>query len=146
MTPGGALIHLYAKDPTAAIHSTYEIIAKEAVDYEVYLADNFPSRWHYNKTDDAFDRIGDIVLVAKMPKAFRLSRGRRMSAAEHGYDPAIPDMRASFFTHGGPEFRQHKKIDGFENIHVYPLIAKILGLQITEKIDGDVKVLKSILK
>ncbi len=75
----------------------------------------------------------------------KLSRGRRSSAAEHGYDPAIPDMRASFYA-WGPEFKQHKKIDGFENIHVYLLIAKILGLQITEKIDGDVKVLKSILK
>ena len=38
------------------------------------------------------------------------------------------------------------QIGVFENIHVYPLIAKILGLTITEKIDGSLEVLKPILK
>jgi hypothetical protein len=31
-------------------------------------------------------------------------------------------------------------------VHVYPLIAQILGLKITEKIDGSLEVLKPVLK
>ena len=53
-------------------------------------------------------------------------------------------MRATFYA-WGPAFQKNKTIDGFENIHVYPLIAKILGLEITDKIDGKIKVLENIL-
>ena len=143
ITRGGSISHLYAKDPVD-IRPTYEALKKEARDYDVYLAKKLPKRWHYSKKDDVYDRTGDIILVAKMPKAFRFSR-RKMPVAEHGYDPAFPEMRASFYA-WGPAFREHMKIEGFENVHVYPLIAEILGLDITEKIDGRVKVLKPFLK
>jgi hypothetical protein len=55
-------------------------------------------------------------------------------------------MRASFRA-WGPAFKSGKKINGFENIHVYPLVAKILGLTFNEKtIDGRLSVLKHTLK
>ena len=55
-------------------------------------------------------------------------------------------MRASFLA-WGPAFKSGKKINGFENVHVYPLIAKILGLQFDQKtIDGNLSVLKHIIK
>jgi hypothetical protein len=39
------------------------------------------------------------------------------------------------------------KIKGFENIHVYPMIAKILGLRYDQKtIDGNLSILKNTLK
>ena len=44
-------------------------------------------------------------------------------------------------------FKKGKVIDGFENIHIYPIIAKILGLEYDEsKIDGKFMVLKNTLK
>jgi hypothetical protein len=47
----------------------------------------------------------------------------------------------------GPEFKKNVKINGFQNIHVYPLIAHILGLAYDKnEIDGKLKVLKPILK
>ena len=47
----------------------------------------------------------------------------------------------------GPAFKKGMVIDGFENVHVYPLIAKILGLKLDEKkIDGKIDVLQKILK
>jgi hypothetical protein len=54
-------------------------------------------------------------------------------------------MQATFYA-WGPAFKQTYEIGGFENIHVYPLIAEILGLKIEQKIDGKLKVLKKILK
>ena len=38
------------------------------------------------------------------------------------------------------------KIRGFENIHLYPLMAEILGLKISDPVDGKLQVLKPILK
>jgi hypothetical protein len=54
-------------------------------------------------------------------------------------------MHATFMA-WGPAFKQGKKIHSFENVHVYPLVAKILGLSYTEKIDGKLSVLKNILE
>ena len=38
------------------------------------------------------------------------------------------------------------QIGSFSNVSVYPLIAKILGLSITEKIDGSAQTLEGILR
>lgn len=141
---GSALLQLYAKD-ASAIKPTYQALLKEANGYDVYLKENIPKDYHYNNLDDKYNRIGDIVLVAKLPNTFSLS-GRPSSPGKHGFDPRLPEMRASFRA-WGPAFKSGKKIHGFENIHIYPLIAKILGLPFDEKtIDGRLSVLKHTLK
>ena len=141
---GSALLQLYAKD-SAVILPTYNALLKEANGYDVYLKGNTPKDFHYNSIDDRFNRIGDIILVAKLPYTFSLS-GRPSSPGKHGYDPRLPEMRASFLA-WGPAFKSGKKIKGFENVHVYPLIAKILGLQFNDKTtDGKLSVLNHILK
>ena len=45
----------------------------------------------------------------------------------------------------GPNVKKGRKLKPFENIHVYPFVAKILRLRIPE-IDGDRKVLENIYK
>ena len=54
-------------------------------------------------------------------------------------------MKATFLA-WGPAFKNDLIIDEFHNINVYPLVAEILGLKVSEKIDGKLKVLKPILK
>jgi len=138
-----SIVHLYAKN-AKDILPAYYLIKKSAADYHVYLATKLPGRWHYNKKNDRYNRIGDIVLVANAPKVFNLSK-RSLPAATHGYDPAIPQMHATFYA-WGPAFKSNLKIRGFENIHIYPLIAHILQLKITEPVDGSLEVLRPILK
>jgi len=140
---GDVLVHLYAYNEKD-IQPTYTALKKEAVDYDVYLASEVPARWHYGAADDRYQRIGDIILVPHAPKSFSF-RKRRPIPGKHGFDNAIPDMQATFYA-WGPAFKNQLQIDAFENVNVYPLVAHILGLHITEKIDGDLKVLKPILK
>src|SRR5579871_2598774 len=140
---GAALLHLYAKDKKD-IQPTYQALKSEAKDYDVYLASKMPKRWHYSKKDDRYDRIGDIILVPHLPKVFNIGNGH-VPIGEHGFDPAIPEMRASFYA-WGPAFQKHRTIEGFENVNVYPVIAKILGLEVRDKIDGKLKVLHSIIR
>ena len=64
---------------------------------------------------------------------------------EHGYSPAFKDMHAIFYANG-PAFKSGLEIETFQNIHVYPLICKILGLPVPENIDGKLEVLEPILK
>src|SRR5450432_1296841 len=138
-----AIVHIYARDSTDILPS-YKVLKSAAKDYEVYLATNMPARWHYSKKDDRYNRIGDIILVSHPPKVFNLN-GHHLDPATHGFDPALTLMHATFYA-WGPAFKSNYKIKGFENINVYPLIANILQLKITEPVDGNLKVLKAILK
>ena len=140
---GDAMIQLYAKDKKD-IAPTYKALKKEANGrYLVYLKNKMPKRFHYNSKNDKYDRIGDIILIAYPPLAFNFGGGK--SIGRHGFDNDLPDMQATFYA-WGPAFKQKYKIGNFENVHVYPLVAQVLGLQYDFKIDGKLKVLQSILK
>jgi predicted AlkP superfamily pyrophosphatase or phosphodiesterase len=140
---GDALLHLYAKDPSK-IEVAYAALQKDT-SITVYHLDQTPDHWHYKTSDDRYNRLGDLVLVPHLPKVFNIST-RKTSKGKHGFDNHLPDMRASFMA-WGPAFKEGIKIQGFENVHIYPLIAHILGLRFDEQtIDGRLAALKSILK
>jgi predicted AlkP superfamily pyrophosphatase or phosphodiesterase len=138
-----SIVHMYAKNSSAIIPA-YKALKSGAKDYDVYLTTNTPERWHYDKKNDRYNRIGDIILVAHPPRAFKLS-SRNLPAATHGFDPALPDMHASFYA-WGPAFKSNYTFDGFENVHIYPLMAQILQLKITTPIDGKLKIVQPLLK
>ena len=141
---GDALVHLYAKNK-ADVMPTYAALKKNADGYDVYLADEIPTRWNYSRQDDRYGRIGDILLVPRLPRVFNLS-GKSVTPGKHGFDNALFDMHASFYA-WGPAFKNHLHIPSFENIHIYPLIARLLGLDYSENaIDGRAGVLAPILK
>jgi predicted AlkP superfamily pyrophosphatase or phosphodiesterase len=141
---GDALVHLYAKNK-ADVMPTYTALKKSADGYDVYLADEIPTRWNYSRQDDRYGRIGDILLVPRLPRVFSLS-GKSVTPGKHGFDNALFDMHASFYA-WGPAFKNHLHIPSFENIHIYPLVARLLGLDYPETtIDGRPGVLAPILK
>lgn len=139
------LLRVYVKN-TDDVKKVYkELKANKTDDYEVYLDKKLPKYLHFATRDDQYNRIGQILLIPKAPKIF-LFKDQKTSKGKHGYDPKIvPEMKATFFA-WGPEFKNNLVIDEFENINVYPLVAEILGLKITESIDGKLKVLKKIIK
>jgi predicted AlkP superfamily pyrophosphatase or phosphodiesterase len=139
-----ALLHLYAKD-SSKIESTYQALKKET-NFTTYKLDETPAHWHYKKSDDWYNRLGDLILVPNsIHQVFNLGT-RKPTPGKHGFDNKEVSMRASFMA-WGPAFKKGLLIDGFENVHVYPLVAKILDLKVDEqKIDGKLKVLEPILK
>ncbi|MEO6254665.1 MAG: ectonucleotide pyrophosphatase/phosphodiesterase [Ferruginibacter sp.] len=143
MRGGGTSLHLYAKD-AADILPVYEALKKRENLFTVYLREDIPTKWHYNKTDDLFDRIGDIFVAPSYPHVLS-GYTNRISPGAHGFDPAIKKMHASFYA-WGPQIKKGKTIRSFENIHVYPLICQLLGLTYTHKIDGDPAVLEKIIR
>lgn len=68
---------------------------------------------------------------------------KKLSIGEHGFDPQEePDMRATFIA-WGPGIQSGKIIKAFKNTEVYPLAARLLGLQIHEPLDGKGILIKS---
>jgi predicted AlkP superfamily pyrophosphatase or phosphodiesterase len=142
----GVLINVYAKKGyQSAVKDAYSALQKNAKDYSVYLKADVPAKLHYNATDDRYGRIGDIVIIPHYPHLLGLNN-KSTSIGVHGFDPTeVKDMHATFYA-WGPNFKKGLKIPSFENVNVYPIITKILGLNITEKIDGTGSVADAIVK
>jgi predicted AlkP superfamily pyrophosphatase or phosphodiesterase len=106
-----------------------------------YLREDLPEEWHIRENA----RIGDIVVVANEGVLL----GRRgfpsgTSRATHGYAP-MPSMHGIFLA-AGPRIVPGSRISAFENVHIYPLLAEVLRLRPADDIDGDLDVLRSILR
>jgi len=141
----GTFARITAKD-TKDIEPLYHSLRNAKHDnYKIYLAKDFPKRLHFSTREDQSRRIGDIILVPDGAKLL-VDVGRKTSIGKHGYDPCkVPEMKATYIA-WGPAFDTPKVIKPFSNVNVYPLIAKILNLNITQPIDGRLKVLKKTLK
>lgn len=127
------------------IDSIYQSLITDTTRFSVFLKNNLPTRYHY---DAEQERIGDLVIMPKAPFTFgSKSSPYAKGASTHGYDSKFtPEMGAIFYAKGNA-FNKLNKIEPFENIHVYPMIAKILGLEFDpNSIDGNIKVLDPILK
>ncbi|PTT58668.1 ectonucleotide pyrophosphatase/phosphodiesterase [Stenotrophomonas sp. HMWF003] len=103
--------------------------------YDCWTRQTLPARWHYGSNP----RIPPIV--CQMHEGWNaLSRASVATRApgtrgSHGYDNALPSMRAVFIARG-PSFKQGQTIEGFDNVDVYPLLARLLGVPAAPN-DGD---------
>ena len=141
---GSELLSLYAKNKEDII-PTYEKLKKEEKYFKTYLKSEMPDRLHYGEKDDKYNRIGDILLIPEWPKFFHFS-SRKANPGAHGYDPfLVKDMGASFFA-WGPAFKKDLKIPSFENVNVFPVVARMLDLKYFHAIDGTNELAESILK
>ena len=110
---------------------------------------DIPKRFHYNEGH----RIAPIVCSSD--EGWAMTSRERFETTQksddfdktrgaHGYDNKYESMRATFIAHG-PAFKKAYVAEPFENIHVYELMCKILGLK-PAKNDGDLKTVSAMLK
>jgi hypothetical protein len=146
---------MYPRSEVAA-EKVFAALDGKSDKFKVYRNGQVPAGLHF----DGNLREGDPVVVATGPYLIRVNAppaaaGDAMHpqgppAGMHGYDPArMAEMKAIFFA-AGPDIRRGEKVPPFENVNLYPLVARILGLDIshlpTGKVDGDLKVLQGILR
>lgn len=144
---GGSQTHVYADNPDR-IDSLYSYLKSKEKNFRVFKREEFPPHWHYNNA-----RAGDILIAANPGHYIQLKgRAKFMTSVvegnkfgAHGYDPhEVKDMHGIFYAQG-PNIKKKGFVSSFENIHVYPLVAKILQIG-TPLIDGDFSVLEKIYK
>lgn len=144
---GGTQTHLYFKNVKAR-DSVYTVLKKQEGNFTVLKKEEFPTHWNYQH-----DRVGDIILEAKPGYYIREgSRERFMKSLKvgekfgvHGYDPLLTKDVNGIFIARGPNIEPGITVPPFQNIHIYPLIAKILELPIP-KIDGSKDVLMKVYR
>jgi predicted AlkP superfamily pyrophosphatase or phosphodiesterase len=134
---------LYAKSESDA-EKVYKSLLDVSDKFKVYRRAKVPKNLHF----DSNPREGDPVVVPAGPFAIVAHAPGNSTApvrGVHGYDPAtMPSMKAIFYA-AGPDIRAGVNVPPFENIHLYPLIAEILGLRIGP-VDGQLPVLQVVLK
>jgi predicted AlkP superfamily pyrophosphatase or phosphodiesterase len=110
---------------------------------------DIPSRFHYSGNS----RIAPIV--CSLEEGWMLTGHKRYEdwikdldmdhlRGAHGYDNSFQSMQATFVAHG-PAFKKGYIAEPFENIHLYELMCRILGLT-PAKNDGDLERVKGMLK
>jgi len=141
-------LRLYPKSDDDA-EKAYEAMRRKSDRFAVYRRKDVPGYLHF----DSNPREGDPVIVPNGPYFITADTepdGPEHPAGAHGFDATrMPEMKALFVA-AGPDIRRGVVLPPFENVDVYPLIAKILGLDITKlktgPIDGKVGVLEGILQ
>ncbi|WP_026966979.1 alkaline phosphatase family protein [Algoriphagus terrigena] len=148
----GALAHVHLEDKSdhkAAI----ELIQSRSAHITI---DDLEENENYTDVSRFPQRIGDFLIVPELGYYLADNRGmmRYQNRAallktdvfgEHGFSPRNKDVWGIFYANG-PQIKSENQIDAFQNIHIYPMICKLLGLPISEEIDGKLEVLKPILK
>jgi alkaline phosphatase D len=141
-------LSLYPKSEADA-QTAYQTLRGKSDKFLVYRRAEVPAALHFDRNP----RAGDPIIVATGPYFMRVhgdARPQTIEPGAHGYDPnRVPEMRALFVA-AGPDIRPGAVVPPFENVNLYPLIAKILGLDISDlktgPIDGTLGVLAGILK
>ncbi|MBE0595526.1 MAG: alkaline phosphatase family protein, partial [Gemmatimonadales bacterium] len=112
---------------------------------QVYRKVGIPDRWHFRDSP----RIQPIQALADEgwsisgrnyfethPNAYR--------GATHGYDNALPSMRATFLAMG-PAFKRGVTVPPFQNVHVYELLCHALGIPPAAN-DGSLDSVRAMLR
>jgi alkaline phosphatase D len=136
---------LYPNSEAAAAKAYQELKIRSDA-FTVYRRKRVPAAFDY----DSNPREGDPVIVANGPYAIRAhapasgAPDRPPDVGVHGFDPRIMKSMRGIFIAVGPDIRPGSTLQPFENVNVYPLVAKILGLN-APKVDGSLNVLSKIL-
>ncbi|MET3667732.1 ectonucleotide pyrophosphatase/phosphodiesterase [Caulobacter sp. 1776] len=106
-----------------------------------------PARFHYGRNI----RVPAIVCLSETGWYTTTLEARKKpgkwdakDGGAHGFDPYDPRMRAVFVAHG-PSFKSGVVLPVFDNVDVYPLLARITGVK-PEKGDGSLTVLGRALR
>ncbi|WP_425999879.1 ectonucleotide pyrophosphatase/phosphodiesterase [Caulobacter sp. DWR1-3-2b1] len=106
-----------------------------------------PKRYHYGRNPRVpaivcLSETGWYVTTRKMMA--KPGKWDGLDGGQHGFDPYDPAMLAAFIAHG-PSIKPGVVLPMFDNVDVYPLLARVSGVR-PEKGDGSLKVVGQALR
>lgn len=106
-----------------------------------------PERYHYGRNPRVpaiicLSETGWYVTTRKMME--KPSKWDSLEGGQHGFDPYDPAMRAMFIARG-PSIKPGVVLPDFDNVDVYPLLARVSGVK-PEAGDGSLKVVGQALR
>jgi predicted AlkP superfamily pyrophosphatase or phosphodiesterase len=93
---------------------------------ECWLKADIPARFHYGHNS----RVAPIFCLPETGWELTTHdyHSKDPQKGEHGYDNASPEM-AAVFVANGPAFRHGVTLPSFDNVDVYPLLARLIGVK-----------------
>lgn len=124
----------------------YQRLKDSEKNYKTYWKKDLPEYLNYKKNPF----VAEIVLIADL--GYSLFDGKdienysaRFPLGNHGYDPSNIEMHGIFLAIG-PDFKKGYTTGTLNNIDIYPLLAKILGIYPNKNIDGKLERIEFLLK
>ena len=140
---GNPFTHIFVKDSND-IDALYNKLKGAHEGIKVYKRADIPKGWHMNNDD----RTGDIFVVTD-GGGMIFARGlksvyKHAPLGMHGYDRFDQDMQATFIA-AGPNFKKGVSAKQIENVEVYGIVARALGIK-PAKTDGDITRVEYFMK
>jgi len=127
---------LQVRPRTITVDAMYRALHGRHPALAVYRREEVPAELHYS----SHPRIAPVIAIAS--EGWQITTRQRFGdqaghrpAGDHGYDPRVLQMHGLFVA-AGPTLRQGLVVPRFENVHIYELMCRILGLRPARN-DGD---------
>jgi predicted AlkP superfamily pyrophosphatase or phosphodiesterase len=143
----GAIVNIHPKN-NMQTDSIIQYLKQKENNFKVYKTKNTLGFEYNPKNKDwgAIQIIPDFgYYFSKRQSIESRKKNAITTVGVHGYDPKYKDMHGIFYANGSA-FKKGYVIPSVKNIHIYPLMCKILGLDIPSNIDGNLNQLESVLK
>jgi len=143
----GTIVNIHPKKDVE-VDSILQYLRQKEINFKAYKTENTPG-FEYSPRNKNW---GEILLIPDYGYYFWNQRRKDALIKEgvttigiHGYDSKHKEMHGIFYANG-PAFKDDYEIPSIKNIHLYPLMCKILRLKIPKSIDGDINQIESVLK
>lgn len=143
----GSIVNIHPHN-SEMLDSIYRYIKEKENNFKTYKTENTPN-FEYkpnNKNWGAIQVVPDkgFYFIDIRTIGLKKSSSRKVFG-QHGFDPKLKEMHGIFYANG-PAFKTGHVAPSVKNIHIYPLMCTILGIDIPKNIDGKLKPLKGVLK
>jgi predicted AlkP superfamily pyrophosphatase or phosphodiesterase len=123
---------------SGSVNDLYQALRDKHPAMKVFKSEDLPARYRLA----GHPRYPPLIGIAddgwEITSRERLARDKNGLGGDHGYDPINQSMHGLFIA-TGPAFREGMKVPRFENVHVYELLCRVLGIR-PQPNDGDPKV------
>jgi predicted AlkP superfamily pyrophosphatase or phosphodiesterase len=141
---GGSYAYLYFHDPDPDRARGIRDAVNGAWSHgRAWLPEAAPASWRLG----ANPRYPDVIVQPDPGYAVISTEDtmHKVTAGDHGWAPEDAAMHGIFLA-AGPAIRAGARLAAVDNVDVYPLMVRILGLEAPETIDGDLEALRHILR
>lgn len=116
-------------------------ILKTVPHVDVWRKDEIPAKFHYGTNH----RVPDLLVVPNIGTKIYFSEHPSIDAGgDHGYDNYTLQMEGIFYAFG-PSFKEGYQVEVMENINLYLILSRILGLKPAPG-DGDPVIINQLFK
>ncbi|WP_373487118.1 ectonucleotide pyrophosphatase/phosphodiesterase [Blastomonas sp.] len=130
-----------AIEPSAGTDSrVYDALLQPREHMSCYRKEDLPAHLHYGKNP----RVAAIICIASNGWTILSGPPRYpVTGGAHGYDPNNSDMHGLFMAFG-PSIKPTASLPLFDNVDVYPLVARLAGIEALPS-DGNAATLAGLL-